>query len=279
MSAESALYIILIEKIKQDALVLPTLPEIALKVRQAADDPETSLARMSDIIAYDPALSLGMLKVANSVAFGRRIKVESVSQAVTRIGLSQIKSIATAMVVEQMFVSENYVISQHMQNSWYKTVNIASVAITLMMLYLEKNKQCDFSLDTLTLAALIHNIGVLPILTEAESHPEVFANPTFLQQAIAKLSNKIGGEVIKAWGFSEEFTELVINWSDLTVLPKKAHYLDFIRAGAVYHEVFKSESTRDALLNSYVHKGILPDVYFMESKEFTELLVEVKSMF
>ena len=44
MSAENALYIILIEKIKQDALVLPTLPEIALKVRQAADDPEISLA-------------------------------------------------------------------------------------------------------------------------------------------------------------------------------------------------------------------------------------------
>lgn len=279
MSAENALYIILIEKIKHDALVLPTLPEIALKVRRAADDPEISLARMSDIIAHDPALSLGILKLANSVAFGRSIKVESVSQAVTRIGLRQIKSIATAMAVEQMFVSDNYVIAQHMQNSWCKTVNIASVAITLMMLYLQKNKHSDFSLDTLTLAALIHNIGVLPILTEAESHPEVFANPAFLQQAILKLSNKIGCEVTKAWGFSEEFTELVMDWSDLTVLPKKVHYLDFIRAGAVYHEIFKSESTRSTLLKNYAAKGLLPNVNFMKSKEFTELLAQVKSMF
>ena len=108
MSAENALYTILVEKIKQDTLVLPTLPEIALKVRKAADDPEINLGMMSDIIAQDPALSLGMLKVANSVVFGRTIKVETVSQAVTRIGLTQIKSIATAMAIEQMFASVSY---------------------------------------------------------------------------------------------------------------------------------------------------------------------------
>ena len=40
MSSENALYTILVEKIKHDALLLPTLPEIALKVRKAADDPD-----------------------------------------------------------------------------------------------------------------------------------------------------------------------------------------------------------------------------------------------
>jgi HD-like signal output (HDOD) protein len=49
MGAENALYTILIEKIKQDALVLPTLPKIALNVRQAAGDADISLGKMSDI--------------------------------------------------------------------------------------------------------------------------------------------------------------------------------------------------------------------------------------
>jgi HD-like signal output (HDOD) protein len=177
MGAENALYIILIEKIRQDALVLPTLPEVALKVRQAADDPDISLMKMSEIISHDAALSLGVLKVANSAAFGREVKVESVAKAVTRIGLRQIKNIATAMAIEQMFVSNNHFISDYMQKSWRKTVDVASVAIALMTLYLQKNKQSELTLETLTLAALIHNIGVLPILTEAEGHPEVFANP------------------------------------------------------------------------------------------------------
>mgnify|MGYP003385636917 CR=1 FL=1 len=279
MGAENALYIILIEKIRQDALVLPTLPEVALKVRQAADDPDISLMKMSEIISHDAALSLGVLKVANSAAFGREVKVESVAKAVTRIGLRQIKNIATAMAIEQMFVSNNHFISDYMQKSWRKTVDVASVAIALMTLYLQKNKQSELTLETLTLAALIHNIGVLPILTEAEGHPEVFANPAFLNKAIIKFSNEIAAEMTKAWEFSEDYSELVMTWNDLSVLPKNAHYIDFIRAGAVYHTIFKNESTQEFLLRSYVDKGILPNFNFMASEDFSDRLAKAKSMF
>ncbi|WP_448546712.1 HDOD domain-containing protein [Thalassotalea fusca] len=279
MGTENALYTILVEKIKQDALVLPTLPEIALKVREAADDPDVNLNSMSDIIAHDPALSMGMLKVANSAMLGRSVKVETVNQAVTRIGLRQIKSIATAMALEQVFVSENEIVSMYMKKSWQKTIDVASVAIALMTFYLKDHKHSSLMLDTVTLAALVHNVGVLPILTEAENHPDVFANPTFLQQAIIKLASDIGAEVTKAWGFTEEFTQLVKSWSDLTVLPSEAHYLDFIRAGAIYHGIFKNESTRDVLIKSYINKGILPDAEFMDSGEFKDVVSDIKSMF
>jgi HD-like signal output (HDOD) protein len=279
MAVENALYTILTEKIKQGALVLPTLPEVALKVRKAADNPDINLNHMSDIIGHDPALSLGLIKVANSALLGRTVKVESVSQAVTRIGLRQIKSLATAMAIEQVFFSKNEVVAMYMQKSWEETVDVASVAVSLMSFYLEKNKHTAFNLDTLTLASLVHNIGVLPILTEAEQHPDIFANPTFLQQAIAKLSGKIGGSITREWGFSDELTELTESWSDLTLLPKEIHYLDFIRAGAVYHNIFKNKSTQEALLNSYVKKGILPDIEFMETEEFKNKCSNVKSMF
>ncbi|MGB1263178.1 MAG: HDOD domain-containing protein [Cognaticolwellia sp.] len=279
MGAKNALYTILVEKIKHDALVLPTLPEVSLRVRRAADDPDIDLATMTNIIAHDPALSLGILKVANSAIYSRAVKIEAVSQAVTRIGLRQIKSIATAMALKQLFISKNQVVAEYMQNSWLKTVDVASVAIALMMLYLEKNKHTAFTIDTISLAALIHNIGVLPILTEAENHPEVFANPALLQQAIREFANNIGVEVIKSWGFSQEYTELISSWNDLTLLPHHLHYLDFIRAGAVHHEIFRSESTRNILLKSYVAKGILPDVNYMGSDEFTELVDQVKATF
>ncbi len=279
MATENALYTILMEKMKQDALVLPTLPEVALKVRKAADDPDINLGQMSDIIAQDPSLALGMIKVANSALMARSVTVETVSQAVTRIGLSQIKSISTAMALKQVFVSENKIVAEYMQKSWEKTIDIASVAISLMSLYLKENKHAPLTIDTLTLAALVHNIGVLPILTEAEKQPDVFANPAFLQQAIVKLSGKVGGCVTKTWGLSDELTLLAESWSDLTVLPKEVDYLDFIRAGAIYHNVFKSESTQDTLLNSYVKKGILPEADFMQSDEFKELCADVKAMF
>jgi HD-like signal output (HDOD) protein len=279
MAAENALYVILMEKIKQDALVLPTLPEVALKVRQASDDPDINLGQISDIIGQDPALALGMIKVADSALLGRSVKVETVSQAVTRIGLSQIKGISTAMALEQVFVSKNDIVASYMNKSWQKTIDIASVAISLMSLYLKDNKHTPLTLEVITLASLIHNIGVLPILTEAEQHPDVFANPTFIQQAINKLSAKVGGSITRAWGFSDELTEIAESWSDLTVLPKEIHYLDFIRAGALHHNVFKNESTKEVLLKNYVKKGVLPDIDFMETDEFQAMCSEVKSMF
>lgn len=279
MGTENALYTILVEKIKQESLVLPTLPAIALKVRQAADDPEVNLGQMSEIISHDAALSMGMLKVANSALLGRGVKAETVNQAVTRIGLRQIKSISTAMALEQVFISNNEIVSMYLKKSWAKTVDVASVAISLMTFYLKENKHSPLMLDTVTLAALIHSIGVLPILTEAENHPDVFANPTFLQQAIIKLSSSIGAEVTKAWDLSQDFTDIVKNWSDLTILPAEVNYLDFIRAGAIYNGIFKNESTKEILLKSYVSKGIMPDINFMQNDEFTEMVTDVKTMF
>ena len=234
---------------------------------------------MSDVISQDPALSLGMLKVANSALLGRSIKVETVNQAVTRIGLRQIKCIATAMAMEQVFVSENDIVSMYLKKSWSKTIDVASVAIALMTLYLKDNKHSPLQLDVLTLAALVHNVGVLPILSEAESHPDIFANPTFLQQAIVKLASKVGAAVTQSWGFSEDFNDVVAHWSDLTVLPSEVHYLDFIRAGAVYHDIFKNETTKGTLIKTYVDKGILPNEEFLDDEEFLSMVEDVKAMF
>jgi len=275
MTAENSLYAILTEKIKQKTLVLPTLPEVAYKVRIAADDPDIHLGQMSDLISQDPALSLGVVKVANSALLGRLVKVETVSQAVTRIGLRQIKSLSTAIVLEQVFVSKNETIAMYMNKYWMKSIDVASVAITLMTRYLKENKHANFSIDTMTLAALVHNIGVLPILTEAEHHTDVFANPTFLQQAISNLAGGLGGDITREWGLSAQFSTLAECWSDLTVLPKEAHYLDFIRAGAIKNGVFKNPSTQSSLLKSYVKKGILPDLDYMDNDEF---LVECESV-
>ena len=91
MSTQNALLTILVEKIKNDTLVLPTLPAVALKVRKAADDPDINLNQMGDVIGQDPSLSARMIKIANSAYMGRAVKVTSISQAVTRIGLRQIK--------------------------------------------------------------------------------------------------------------------------------------------------------------------------------------------
>ncbi|WP_111977337.1 HDOD domain-containing protein [Algibacillus agarilyticus] len=279
MSTENALLTILAEKIKNDSLVLPTLPEIAVRVREAADNPDVNLSQMADVIAHDPALSARMLKIANSAYIGRSIKVETLNQAVTRIGLRQIKNIATALAMEQLFVSKNDLVKAMLDKVWKLSIEVASVAMATIKVYLQTNKHTSLNLDTITLATLVHNIGVLPILTEAERHEEVFAKPEFLEGAIARLAGRIGGNIMRAWDFSEDFIVIAERWNDLRVQPDAVAYLDFVRIAAVYCDVLPIDEDKEDFYDRYVDKGVIPSVEFLESEEFLEAYNAAKSIF
>lgn len=278
MSTENALLTILIEKINNDTLVLPTLPEIAVRVRKAADDPEVNLMEMADVIQNDPALAARMIKIANSAFLGRSIKVSTLNQAVTRIGLRQIKNIATAMAMEQLFVSKNETVKGYMDKAWQRTLTVAASAITLLQMYLKENKRTSLNIDTITLAALVYNIGVLPILTEAERHEEVFGNPSFLAHSIQKLGGKIGGSIMRAWGFTEEFVEVAESWSNPNYRPEKPCYVDFIRIGAIEQGLLQV-SDKEAALQVYVDKGIIPCLTVLQDEEYLTTLEDVKAIF
>jgi HD-like signal output (HDOD) protein len=272
MSTENALLTILVEKIQSDSLVLPTLPEIAIKIREAADDPDVNLLAMADVIAHDPALAARMVKVANSAFMGRTVKVETLNQAVTRIGLRQIKNIATAIAMEQLFVSRNELVKDYMTKTWQKTVNVACVSMAVMQAWLKDNKHSSVNIDTLTLVALVHTIGVLPILTEAERHEEVFANPSFLEAAIKRMAGKLGGAIMRSWEFTGEFVEVAENWNDMTYQTENVSYLDFVRVGAIYNKILGKNADTNEMLKPYIEKGVIPDLKFFNSEEFTKSL-------
>ena len=277
MSTQNALSTILVEKINNDTLVLPTLPAIALKVRKAADDPDINLNAMGDVIGQDPSLSARMIKIANSAYMGRSVKVTSISQAVTRIGLRQIKNISTALAMEQLFVSKNDVVARYLQQEWANTVNIVANSMAVLQLYIARTKKREMSMDTMTLAALVHNIGVLPILTEAERHPEVFANPSFLEVAIDKLAGRIGASIMKEWGFGDNFVNISKNWKDLSYLPDELGYIDFVRVGAAVSGAAGSQ--KDAMLNLAIQRGVVEDMGELHSDEFEELTSAAKQIF
>jgi HD-like signal output (HDOD) protein len=217
MATENALLTILVEKINNDTLVLPTLPAVALKVRKAADDPDINLSAMADVVSQDPSLSARMVKISNSAYLGRTVKVTSIQQAVTRIGLRQIKNIATALAMEQLFVSKNEIVKEYMSRIWADTIEIVANSMAVLQVHTKQTKNRALNLDSMMLAALVHNIGVLPILTEAERHADVFANPTFLDVAIEKLAGKIGTSIMTEWGFEPEFVDVAQNWKDMAV--------------------------------------------------------------
>ncbi len=276
MSTQNALLTILVEKINNDTLVLPTLPAIALKVRKAADDPNVNLHHMADVVGQDPSLSARMVKIANSAYLGRAVKVTSTAQAVTRIGLSQVKNIATALAMEQLFVSKNEIVKAYMANKWSSTINMVGNAMATMVLYKKRNKDNSLSIDTMTLCGLVADIGGLPVLTEAERHDSVFANPTFLDVAIEKLSGRIGGSIMREWQFNEIFIDVAEQWRDNDYVNPKVSYIDFIRVGAA---LTGGVDEPEDVLAKAIERGVLADISDVQSDEFIELRDNAKAIF
>jgi HD-like signal output (HDOD) protein len=277
MATKNALLTILVEKINNDTLVLPTLPAIALKVRRAADDPNVNLNTMAEVVRQDPSLSARMIKISNSAYLGRTIKVTSTQQAITRIGLRQMKSIATALAMEQLFVSKNEIVKQYMSQIWANTIEVVANSLAVLQIYTNRTKNRKLNMESMMLAALVHNIGVLPILTEAERHADVFANPAFLDVAIKTMAGKIGASIMTEWGFEPEFVDVAQNWNDLSVTSETVSYLDLVRLGAALCGKF--DSNKEDIFNAAIDKGIIDDLSELLSDEFDELLDGAKQLF
>jgi HD-like signal output (HDOD) protein len=277
MATENALLTILVEKISNDTLVLPTLPAIALKVRKAADDPNVNLNTMAEVVSQDPSLSARMIKISNSAYLGRSVKVTSTKQAITRIGLIQMKNIATALAMEQLFVSKNQIVKQYMKQIWADTIEIVANSLAVMQVHVKQTKNRALNLETMMLAALVHNIGVLPILTEAERHADVFANSTFLDVAIEKMAGTLGASIMTEWGFEPEFVDVAQNWKDLSVTSEDVSYLDLVRLGAALCGKF--ESNKEQIFDAAIEKGIVDNLSALLSDEFDELCDDAKQIF
>ncbi len=277
MSAENALLTILVEKINNDTLVLPTLPAIALKIRRVAEDPDTNLNRMADVIALDSSLSVRMIKIANSAYLGRAVKVESIQQAVTRVGLTQIRNITTALAMEQLYVSKNEVIKKYLDQIWKRNINVMSNAMALFQMYVARTKDRNLNIDVMTLSALLHNIGVLPILTEAERHAEAFANTAFLNQAIQKLSGRIGGAITREWGLGEDFTLVAESWRNMKVQSSAVSYIDFVRMGAVAAGYI--ESQKKSVINACMQKYVIEDMDMLQTETYKDMLASARDVF
>lgn len=279
MSADNALWTLLTAKLRTNQLVLPTLPEIAVRVRQAADDPDINLHAMSEVIARDPALAARMLKVANSAFLGRTMKVNSLNQAVTRIGLSQVKNIATAMALEQLFVSQHPLVAQCMATVWQQTIEVTCLSMALLRALHQQHHAMHLSMDTLTLASLIHQIGVLPILAEAEKYPQVFAEPGYLNHAVRDLAAPIGVEILATWGFASLFVDVTQHWSAGQIEATELTYTDLVRLGAIGRQTFPHPQLVPVLLQHYLSTGVISKANFAQLPEIQQLYQDAKAVF
>ncbi len=217
-----------------DDLVLPTIPDVSFKIRRAINDDNSSISTIARVVQIDPSITARLIQIANSPFYMGRKKIESCPEALTRLGLKSAQDIITSFAMKSVFNAKSPVIRQKMAELWAHSSYIASISAVFA------HKVPGFDPDRAMLAGLIHDIGIVPILTYADNHPDIIANPKDLVETVKLLRADIGVQIVRRWDFPQDFEDVVINaenWFRNT--PHPSSYSDIVMIAQLHSFIGK----------------------------------------
>lgn len=265
----------IITAINNDQLVLPTLPEVALKVREVADDPDADIDKLTTVIGGDAALSARIIRVANSPLLRATRAIEDLRTALMRLGIQYTCNIATGLAMEQMFQATSDLVDMRMREIWSRSSEIAGISHVLCKHYTKLRP------DQATLAGLVHKIGALPILTYAEDHPALLKDSFTLDAVIDELHGQIGDLILKTWGFPQEIAHIPSQHIDFARQIPKADYADIVTV-AMLQSYLGSDSPMAKIdctkVKAFERLGLDPDMHIAESEDLSDEMEAAMSL-
>lgn len=192
---------------------ISTLPQIALRVMQVANDPSSGAADLKDVVESDAALSARILRCVNSSAYAVRQEVTNLQQAIAYLGLKQIRNLAVTASVGEMFKRDETIGSYSRSGLWQHLVSVGICARLIAMRRRSRNFEDVF------LAGLLHDVGI--ILEDQHVHEgfrrvleSVTEGTPLCETERARLGfdhTALGQEVAENWGFPSAVKD-TIRW-------------------------------------------------------------------
>lgn len=154
-------------EVERGELSFPTSVAVALKIREALDDPDCHMEAAARLVQAEPLLSARVVAMANSVALNRSGRtVSDVRSAVTRLGFSALRSLAMALVARQMAGPAGTPAQQRAAAQlWTHTAHMAALARVIARRVSGQNP------ETALFAGLVHEVGGFYLLSRAAQYP------------------------------------------------------------------------------------------------------------
>jgi putative nucleotidyltransferase with HDIG domain len=199
---------------------LDPLPVTLQHLTSSLSDEDFPLSEVAKIVEYDQAVVANMLKVANSVYFSGRTRIETVRTAVVRLGTSNLLNIVLGQYMKTISADTPlYDLTEH--DLWLHSV-VSSLAAEEIM----KNSKLEIPRET-PIAALLHDVGKLimvryfesdfrPVLALCQEKDITFVEAE--RELFGCDHAEVGGAVAKKWGFPEEIILAVERHHDFEVL-------------------------------------------------------------
>jgi HD-like signal output (HDOD) protein len=202
--AGDQLFYQLVQDLLQDRLELPSMPDIAVRVRQAINDPETGAPEVAKILQADPVVAARLMQAANSAMYTGKASVDNLNAAIVRLGLKNVRELVMAVTMREVFKAKNALLKKRMVELWMHSTLVAAISSVLA------RKLKGFDPDRALLAGLVHDIGVVPMLNNAGEYPELAEDPAGLESTISSYRDQVGGMILRRWNFPEEMVAVAL---------------------------------------------------------------------
>lgn len=179
----------------------PVLPSVAVELTALTRKLDASYDDVVLVLQKDPLIVAGVLKVAQSPLYGGRMPVQSLKEAVQRLGLNALRDIVWQVVTGmRLFRVKSYasVMAQLQAHSMFTAYMARMVA-----------QRAGIAAEHAFLCGLLHDVGIsgtLIALAESEKTPPRLNT---LWQAIDGMHEAAGGTMAQLWGLSPEIVKVV----------------------------------------------------------------------
>lgn len=198
------------EDLVNDTVELASLPHVVMRALELLNDSQTSASDIGAVIAEDPALTAGLLKIVNSAFYGFPSRIDTVSRAITIVGTLELTDLVLGASAIQTF----YRLPNHltdMQVFWEHSLYTGVVARILARYLRAPNTERCFVLG------LLHDIGSLVLyrqqpelsrraleLAAGDSLPLHIAE----DEVFGFHHGEAGAALMEAWNLPESFREI-----------------------------------------------------------------------
>lgn len=199
---EHSLLMAFYAELRSNQISLPSVPDVAWKVRRLADREDSTADDIARAITADPSMSAKVVRACNSALYRGFSDVRNVRDAVVRLGVRTTRQLVTVFAMREVFRSRRPELQQAMDELWEYSRNVAALS------YVLAEAIPGLDPEEALLAGLLHDLGAVPVLVHAEHHPAVFADKAQLGAAVEELRSDVGAAVLEHWGFPDNFVEV-----------------------------------------------------------------------
>jgi len=257
----------LFKAIETDQIKLPTLPEVALKIRQSVEKDNMSAMDIASLLAQDSSLSARLLQLANSPLYRARTEIDNLQMAVTRLGIRIVKDLVVMLAIKQTFKAKNKTVETQFKSIWQTSVDVASVCRVLA------STQNDLDMEHAMLGGLIHNIGALPIIELADRQASLFDKGESIEQIICDIQGTVGEKILSFWNFPQSLIDVASQWNNFNRdVSTSSDYVDIVQAAILHSPHLPANVPEDwSTIPAIIKLGLDPNLNQLDEKLQTKL--------